>query len=220
MRIKFILTYLTLFAIISFAQSKDAIIPFQTGPADTSKTNGSDLASDSVNISQMVLAQIDAARKKQMEEKNQPTKLVETTTVKVQPASSTNFIADWVKSLAISEDTMVKIIIIGSATFIAVIFISFRRLKYSKKYSVKNDLKNGIKLIREEKVFGKKDEKLSSVRNKLAGSPSSYQLSNESVSRNARDLNIAKGEIYLAARIKSHELNQASGGNFVRNKLR
>ena len=82
-------------------------------------------------------------------------------------------------------------------------------MQRSKK-TVKRDMKDGIKLIREEKVRDKKDSQLSQIRNKLMGNASSFQLSKDSISKNARELNIAKGEIYLAARIKSHELKKAS----------
>ena len=217
MRFFFTSTLLTLLTLFTFAQSKDAVIPFQA--ADTSKINSGNTYTDSVNISEMVLAQIQAAQKKQSEQKNTPPPTAVVVT-KTQSNNSTNFINDWIKSLSLSEDTMIKIIILGSATLFAVIFISFRRMRKGHKNSDSRNLKNGIKLMREEKVYWKKDEKLSGIRTKLSGSPSSYQLTNESISKNARDLKIAKEEIYLAARIKSHELNQASGRQAARKKLR
>ncbi|MCL5030687.1 MAG: hypothetical protein M1480_16870 [Bacteroidetes bacterium] len=220
MRIKIILTLLMMITIISFTKNKGEVIPLQSAANDTSKINSAQTYTDSVNISEMVLAQIQAAQKKQIEEKNQSMQPPVAAVTKTQSNISANFVNDWIKTLSLSEDTMIKIIILGSATLVAVIFISFRRMRSGHKNSNKRDLKNGIKLMREEKVFGKNNEKLSGIRTKLSNSPSSYQLSNESISRNARDLKIAKEEIYLAARIKSHELNQASGGSLVRKKMR
>ena len=158
-------------------------------------------------------------KKKQSEQKNTPPPTAVVVT-KTQSNNSTNFINDWIKSLSLSEDTMIKIIILGSATLFAVIFISFRRMRKGHKNSDSRNLKDGIKLMREEKVYWKKDEKLSGIRTKLSSSPSSFHLTNESISKNARDLKIAKEEIYLAARLKSHELNQASGRQAARKKLR
>ncbi len=220
MKINFTFIFLMLITIFTFAQNKDGIIPPQSTENDSSKISSSGSFTDSVNISQMVLAQIQAAQKKQTEENNQPALKQTAVVPKTQQSSPANLFNEWTKSLSISEDTMTKIIIFASASLFAIIFISFRRMRMGHKNSDIKNLKSGIKLMREEKVLWKKDNKLSNLRTKLSESPSAYQLSNESISRNAREMKIAKEEIYLAARIRSHELNQASGGSASKKRMR
>ena len=164
---------------------------------------------DSVNISQMVQAQIEAARKKQLEQQSQSSLPVVLKAKENKAGEETTF-AEMRKMIPLSDNLIMKFFILGSAGFLASIFIFIRRLQ-SKKKSVNCDLKKNIKLLREEKIFSPKDKKLSGLRTKLAGAPSTFELSNKAVARNAREMNIAKGEIYLAAKIKSHEMNKAGG---------
>ncbi len=220
MKINFTLILIMLISLLSFAQSNDKIIPYQSAGKDSASINSGGTFTDSVNISDMVLAQIQAAKKKQAEEKNQPALMQTAVVTKTHQNSSSNFLNDWEKSLSLSEDTMIKIIILASTSLFAIVFISFRRMRNGHKNSDVKSLKNGIKLMREEKVLWKNDKKLSGIRTKLSGSPSAYELTNESISRNAREMKIAKEEIYLAARIRSQELSKASGNSSVRKKMR
>jgi len=177
----------------------------------------------------MVLAQFDAARKKQAQDTVAP---ADTTTIKstvekavvIAPAVVTlkpkpqktqwetyfSYIEPALRAVCVSKEMTIKLSIMGSVSFAAFLVVIVRRKKLDTKKTIKRDTKDGIKLIREERVKDKKDSKLSQIRNKLIGSTSAFQLTNDSVSKNARELNIAKGEIYLAARIKSHELKKAS----------
>ncbi len=178
------------------------------GSAGYSANDSSMSSADSVNISQLVAAQIQQARDRQLSAQavtaaNQ-TKLPQVKTIKtVQAVSGNSPIV-----FQISYDTMMKILILGSASVMAVLVVFIRRKRYNKKFNAKKSFKDNIKSLREEKLFVKNNPKLSEVRNKLGSSPSIYNYSKEGVSNAARDLNISKGEILLAAKIKAHELSK------------
>ncbi len=203
--------FLLLFAGTASAQNLEAeLTSFQTLVRDSSNISSNQAGSDSINISQIVQQQIDAARKKQLEEQQKASLNVVLKARENKAGGVEYFFANLRKSIPLSDDLLMKFSILGSAAFLASLFIFMRRFRGRKK-SAKTDLKRNIKLLREEKIFSKKDKKLSGLRTKLSGAPSTYELSNRAVARNARDMNIAKGEIYLAARIKSHEMKKAGG---------
>ncbi len=182
----------------------------QTMVNDSSNVSDSLTSSDSVNISQMVQAQIDAARKKQLEEQQKASLNVVLKAKENKAGGFEYVLANLRKTIPLSDDLLMKISILSSAAVLTSLFIFIRRFRGRKK-SAKTDLKKNIRLLREEKIFSKKDKKLSGLRTKLSGAASTYELSNRAVARNARDMNISKGEIYLAARIKSHEMKRAGG---------
>jgi hypothetical protein len=226
-----ILTFLfILLSIAAYAGSSNSEkVPADKVPIDSLNAQLYGIAGDSVNIKDMVTAQIEAARNKQVQDSitaadsNSVQKLPAKTAVESQAVVTlkhnsekteleklSEYLDPVFQAVRMSNELTIKMAIMGVATFFAFFIILIRRTRLGKKKTTKRDTKDGIKLIREEKVKDKKDGKLSLVRNKLLGSAPSFQLSKESVSKNARELNIAKGEIYLAARIKSHELKKAS----------
>jgi hypothetical protein len=230
MRKNIIAVLFIVFSLITFAGSNSPLTaPKVNASKDSIKTNITLVTADSINIRQMVLAQFDAARKKQAQD---TVAAADTTTIKstVQKAAVItqavvtlkpkpqktqwetyfSYIEPAFRAVCVSKEMTIKLSIMGSVSFMAFLFVIVRRKKLNTKKTIKRDNKDGIKLIREERVKDKKDSKLSQIRNKLIGSTSAYNLTNDSVSKNARELNIAKGEIYLAARIKSHELKKAS----------
>ena len=208
MKKNYILIYfLFITAVVAAKSSASVITPVNAAVIDSSKADIS-AGTDSINISQMVQAQIDAARQKDLAERNKPVKQAIVTAENHPVQSSTSFITDIRSKIPLSDDMLMKLSIIGTASALASGIIITRR-KRGRKKSVKHDLKTNIKLLREEKIYGKPDGKLSSIRNKLVNAPSTYELSNKAVARNARELNISKEEIYLAARIKSHEMSKA-----------
>ena len=178
------------------------------GGAGYSANDSSMSSADSVNISQLVAAQIQQARDRQLSAQAvtaaSQTKLPQVKTIKtVQAVSGNSPIV-----FQISYDTMMKILILGSASVMAVLVVFIRRKRYNKKFNAKKSFKDNIRSLREEKLFVKNNPKLSEVRNTLGNSPSIYNYSKEGVSKAARDLNISKGEILLAAKIKAHELSK------------
>jgi hypothetical protein len=230
MKMNIIAVIVTFFSLSVFAGSSNV------GISQADKTSKDNLAhgisgttTDSVNVKQLVLAQFEAARKKQVQDS---IAAVEAKSSQVVPAAAIvavkakvvlkqniektqwekllSYAAPVVQYIQMSNEMIIRVSVMVTISFIAFALVFIRRKKLNTKKSKKKDYKDGIKLIREERVKDKKDSKLSLIRNKLIGSASSYQLSNDTITKNARELNIAKGEIYLAARIKSHELKKAS----------
>ncbi len=163
---------------------------------------------DSINISKIVTGQIEEARKKAALQKTQDSELKLKPAV-VQAQTDSDFLSELIGKLNISGETAVKIGILGGASILVMFFILFRRIRSNKIKHSDKKLRNNINLIREEKVIIKPDSKLRTVRNALARNPNTLDLSGSAVSKKASELNIAKGEKFLAARIKSHELVKA-----------
>jgi len=217
-----------LFVLFTFTLLAGNSIDIRKAHADSAIVKLSN-ASDSINISQIVLAQIETARKKQTQDSltaqdtnkvvTMPAKavLISQAVVTLKQNNNTNsgnaflaYVEPFIQIVRMPTEMTIKLAVMGIASMAAFLFVYIRRKKMSVKKSIKRNTKDGIKLIREEKVKDYRDGKLSLIRNKLLNSTSAFLLSKDSVSKNARELNIAKGEIYLAARIKSHELKKAS----------
>ncbi len=161
-----------------------------------------------INIKKMVAAQIEQAHKKMIAEQSK-SKTAETKNVKIKKAAAISHslitLPDFFNSLF---TTWMKIKILVFASIIAAFVIVIRRKKSSKLFRTKQALKNNIKLLREEKIFVKHNNKLSGVRSRLKNSPSLYNQSKEGLLKAAKELNISQSEILLAAKIKSNELNK------------
>jgi hypothetical protein len=212
------------FSFVAFAGSSNYEIA-----KDGLYANLSGAVGDSIDIKRMVDAQIESVRNKQIQDsiaflkdKNIQSASVkavvlshEAITLKPQSQKTQwdtffSYIKPIMQHVGTPNEMTIKLSIMGGASFFASLLVYVRRKKLNTKKITKSDFKNGIKLIREEKVKDKKYDKLSLIRNKLIGSTPAFQLSNDSVAKNARELKIAKGEIYLAARIKLQELKKVS----------
>lgn len=166
---------------------------------------------DSINISQMVQEQIDAARKKSAAAKTaaQPNREIKKTAYPKK--SEAGIWPDFINSIPFTNGTFIKISVILIFSFIVFGAIFFRRL-FTNKSTFKNkggvsDLKKNISLIREEKPLKVKDKnKLRQVRAKLIQNYSSAKMTNESISKTAKNLKISQGELLLAERIKLHKM--------------
>jgi len=84
-----------------------------------------------------------------------------------------------------------------------------RRLILKTKSKTKN-LRSNIQSIRLEKTVTKKETKLKVIRKNLLKSSVNLSPAEGSLTRKAKQLKIAKGEIILAAKIKSYELSICS----------
>ncbi len=170
---------------------------------DTTASNSAGADSDTVNISQMVAAQINAARIKEEQTNNNPAPVIQSSIQQNNKPGSLNLYDELKSGFSIPEDVMMKASILASASFLsaAVIFIRRRKSKRKKQPANKN-LKESIKSLREEKVQIKGSSKLSSVRNRLAENTPAYNLTQGDISRTAKRLNISKEEILLAQRLK------------------
>ncbi len=164
-------------------------------------TSSSEKSSDTLNISQIVMAQINAARKKE-ENRNQLATNKDNDLALINPTqNSPGFISELERQLSISPDVFLKILILTSAALLAAIIIVIRR-RARKSIKPENNLKGNIKLMREENIRVQGNSKLSSVRNRLSDRTPEYNLTNESISSSARKLNISKDEILLAQKLK------------------
>ncbi|MBZ0199487.1 MAG: hypothetical protein K8H86_06440 [Ignavibacteriaceae bacterium] len=92
-----------------------------------------------------------------------------------------------------------KFILLASASVVVFLFVFIRRMKLTKN-SGGNVLRKNVKLIREEKIIRLNDPRLKKTRVRIARNEINFNY-NE-VSQLARQLNISKGELQLAARLK------------------
>ena len=203
MKIIFLLIISGFFTTAVLGQKTINNVSLRSGQLDTTAFNSAGADSDTVNISQMVAAQIDAARKKEEQINNNPAPVIQSNiTLNTKPASL-NLYDELKTRFSIPEDVMMKASILTSASFLsaAVIFIRRRKSKRKKQPANKN-LKENIKSLREEKVQIKGSSKLSSVRNRLAENTPASNLTQGDISRTAKRLKISKEEILLAQRLK------------------
>lgn len=177
------------------------------------KLNTSDLAINGIDIRAIVQAQIDSARQRELRgeiksfvsvfNKEQQKKSVQEEPIPI------NVIKEPFQ--AKEESEFKYFLMIGfSVVVLSGVFIR-RRFTKSVDDSEK-ELKENIKTIREESIPAGKKVKTEPVRSELIDSSDSY-ISENSVSEKAKELKISKGEIYLAAKLKSFQLAQLSSGN-------
>lgn len=158
---------------------------------------------DSVNISEIVQAQIESAKLKAMQDQLKP--------VENKDSEKTGRISIPVTNIKKTEEPalteyfnslkpeVIVFIIISAALIVAVIS---RRIVIGAKKKVKNSIKQKIAMIREENVILKPDRKRRKVRLLLRKNKFIEKLSGSNISSQARELEISKGEILLASRIK------------------
>ncbi len=163
---------------------------------------------DSVNIRQLVAAQIENARKAQLVEKSVVKKAAVPVVGSGNKRTGIYFFNNMPGYLNAFYNTILRISYWGIISLLAALLIYLRGRLFLKKSSGKRSIKDNIKLLREEKLFVRKNPKLSKIRKEIGRSPATFNYSNERIARTAKDMNIAKGEILLAAKIKAHELNR------------
>ena len=169
------------------------------------------IAVDSVNIREMVLEQIAAAKKKMLEEKESATRIQLNNEKRALKKNSNE------EALSISDKIMeflykankdfARVAILAGSTFLVFGTVLIRRVKIKKRSIRRKKLVKNINSIREEKVIVKDDPKLKEVRAKLKNNPEHFEEEN-SFGETAKELNISKGELVLAAKIKSYELSK------------
>ncbi len=81
-------------------------------------------------------------------------------------------------------------------------FIAIRRIVLSIQKKENMHLKNKIKLLREEKVPSKLEDKKTKSRRELIHNLPVKKLSEKNITKKAKELRISKGELMLAARLK------------------
>lgn len=208
--IKFIVIALLMFTVSGFAQTKDSTDTLRSNTAAADTVSADTTASaDSISLSGIVASQIAAARQKQL---NDSVNTAQVPVVKQEPAKSelTGIAAGILEKARgfynANTDLVLKaafLLSVSLAVFI-IVFIRRRRLRPKKKFE--STLKNNIRKLREEKIEFSINPDLKMMRKNLVQDPSFNFTSHDSISRTARELNISKGELMLAARIKSHEM--------------
>ena len=107
-----------------------------------------------------------------------------------------------------------RFLLIVGFSIIAFLIVFIRRVRIKNKKSASKKLKDNIRLIREEGNIDNNVNELNLVRSKLVNQSASDVVVS-SVTKKAKGLKIGKGEVMLAAKIKSYQLAQF-GSNKVK----
>jgi len=204
-------TKISIFLLISFLSTVSAQNVGIAKSPTLDTTVQANTNSDEVNIDSLVAAQVAIARAKKWEnyiapEKPKPVLLASEKIESVQKNDWRSIIPN---TIGLSEEATMKVgIILFSAMFVFFV-VGIRRLILKPKRSTKK-LRSNIELMRNEKAVSKKKTKLKGVRENLLNSPVNFSTAEGSLTKRAKELKIAKGEIILAAKIKSFELSVCS----------
>lgn len=206
---KLLTILICLFAIRVCAQiNVDSII----GKSSTTISSIEDtLSKDTINISKIVEQQILAAKLKMESESKKNNISTNSNTLAVNEVSENIKPKKTITQLFFNLSFEVKIILIFSSFLFT--FVAIRRIVIKNQRKERAELKKKISLLREEKVPLQKawnstkiDEKKSKSRRELIHELPVKKLSEKNISKKAKELNISKGELLLAARLKYLEL--------------
>ena len=211
---------LSLFTLTAYGENSIKIPEEFLSSISNSSSSSVLVTSDSINIRQMVEEQISAVKTRQLEEAKKSENIVEKkseTSLKGKEENGSGLFytsevstLEKIKTAFSSLEVMNnKFSILGFATILIFSVVIIRRKILSRQKVNKNSLKENIKLLREEKAVKKFNPKLTGIRNSLIHDSSTFANPKAGISKIAKELNIAKGEILLAAKLKSHELNKA-----------
>ncbi|HOI28405.1 MAG TPA: hypothetical protein PLZ15_01500 [Melioribacteraceae bacterium] len=161
------------------------------------------LEPDSVNISKIVQAQIESAKLKAIQDELKPvenknteeTGRISIPVMNIKKTEKPGLI-DYFNSLK------PEVIIFISVSALLIVAVISRRIAIGAKKKVKNSFKQKIAMIREENLILKPDRKRRKVRLLLRKNKFVEKLAGQNISSQARELEISKGEILLASRIK------------------
>jgi hypothetical protein len=188
--------------------------PAQKTPVIT-KATANPAPKDSVNLSVMVQNQMEAAASGEIktstnfQESGKSAKEPVKSKIRMKKQEAGAF-ENIVKTLNDFNKKYLKvfIFILGSGAILGY-FFGKRYMSVLFGKSGRN-LKNNINQIRNEKPVFIKNKKLYELRSKLAESNNLYDISEESIPEKARNMNVGKGEIMLAAKIKAFQLSKIS----------
>ncbi|KAF0142421.1 MAG: hypothetical protein FD122_775 [Stygiobacter sp.] len=167
---------------------------------------------DSIDLHALVDKQMTAAIEKQLQEKLNPKPIVVVTNVVEKPAkiekgksaqANANPFFDFIMTQPWQYKTfaLISVIILG--------FVFIRRFILSFTRTSTKALKKKIGLMREERVGGSKENpKLAKTRRVLKENLELFKQSDGQIGKRARQLNLSKGELLLAARLKLYEVGK------------
>lgn len=169
-------------------------------------------STDSIDLRAIVAKQIAAAIEKQQQAKLNPKPVVHKTVVDAKPyqieKNNTNKAnVNPFFSFITAQPWQYQAFALISILIIAVVFI--RRVVLSFTRTSAKTLKKKIGLMREEKVGGSMGSpKLAKTRKTLKENLELLKQNDGQISRKARQLNLSKGELLLAARLKLYEVGK------------
>lgn len=194
-----IFLFISVFSFTS-AQSGNAAVPDTTSQISNT---------EEISVAEMVEKQIAFAQAKQWANRQEPVKQKAVTSLSIKSQTNNDWIASIASQVKLSPEIVTRIgIIILSSMFVFSSVVT-RRLVLSRK-NKSNNLRTNIQSLRLEKSIVKKETKLKSIRENLLKSSINLNSGEGSLAQKAKELKIAKGEIMLAAKIKSYELSICS----------
>lgn len=177
---------------------------FLRASSASSKSDISQISlTDGIDIKALVKAQIDSAKARELRG--------EIKSFINYVSSRPSIIYTPNEPVDIETDSIFKILsnlrvqIIAGFSFLAFLIVFIRRIKNRLKDSTKKFPKENVELSIKEHHIMKNNHDLNLVRSQLVNLSASG-ISGDSVSEKAKNLNIAKGEVFLAAKIKSYQL--------------
>lgn len=199
---KKILVILFFAACLNFAQTADS-------------TNSA--SADSIDLHALVAKQIAAAMEKKENENLNPVQSENPIAVEKKDTGKSVESKEYKSIQADAVPFVVSISAIpwqykmfAMLTFMIIIFVFARRFALSFSKSSKKAFKKKIGLMREEKVGGSKENpKLVKARRTLKDNLEQLKNANGQISKRAKQLNISKGELLLAARLKLFEVGKS-----------
>ncbi|MDP3150461.1 MAG: hypothetical protein Q8N83_15165 [Ignavibacteria bacterium] len=204
---RYLQLFIFLLALVFSSATAQSLNATSVSISDTSMQASS--GEEEVDVAGMVDKQIAIAQAKQWENKVQPVVQQKNVSSISKNEIESNWFVSFVTWLGLSPETLIRIEIILVSALLVFGSVVTRRLVLKRK-GKSNKLRSNIQSLRLEKSVVKKETKLKNIRENLL--KSSIYLSNAegSLTQKAKELNIAKGEIILAAKIKSYELSICS----------
>jgi len=161
-------------------------------------------AQDTICISDLVQQQINKAIEKQSQ---QIMPNVSEAKINIVPkVVITSTVNDPISNFVMSLPIHIQLFM--AASFLILLGLLMRRAVLVVKRRSSRTLKNKISSLREEKVVAKENSKLKDERKKLKNRKSVFDASEKHISKLAKELNIAKGELILASRLKLFEIGK------------
>lgn len=144
-------------------------------------------AGDSINVRDILAKEIAEVKERQKQEE------IKLQTLVISQSNQQN----------ISSNSIIEYFLLAleGGIVLVLIFIWLKTINYRKKAKLKK-LKFNISKLREEKIICGLTNDLTKVRKKLLTIPIVYNDGGKDVIRKARQYEISKGEVYLAAKIK------------------
>ena len=112
---------------------------------------------------------------------------------------------DIVLARGVSERLITTSVIVGEVIILLLVLFYWKKTRDDSKLGVNNTYKRNIKAIRDERVKPLLNKKNSLQRKSLMAQLKNNSLNGKTLTRTAKKLSIAKGELFLAARIQKLE---------------